>query len=72
MNDLPIDDFPVGIDSDSIVASCDCMVKSPNYLAHRRGCKYRLICERDEARQERDQARKISQPSEPLKVDDSK
>jgi hypothetical protein len=33
------------------------MAKSPNYMHHRYGCKYRLICERDEARGERDKAR---------------
>lgn len=54
------DGSPVGIDSDSIVASCDCLTKSPNYLIHRTGCKYRLICERDEAREHRDAARKIA------------
>lgn len=51
---------PVGIGSDSIVASCNCLQKSPNYLVHRHGCKYRLICERDEAREQRDAARKIA------------
>ena len=41
---------PPGIDSDSIVASCNCLTISPNHFLHRHGCKYRLICERDEAR----------------------
>ena len=49
---------PSGIDSDSIVDSCNCMTKSPNYMHHRHGCKYRLISERDEAREQRDNARK--------------
>ena len=39
-----------GIDSDSIVASCDCLTKTNEVKYHKPGCKYRLIFERDEAR----------------------
>lgn len=45
---------------DTIIGSCECLTKSPNYLHHQRGCKYRLICERDEAREQRDAARVIA------------
>lgn len=51
---------PLGIDSDSISGSCDCLTKSHNPLVHRHGCKYRLICERDEARTQRDKARRAA------------
>jgi hypothetical protein len=37
-----------GVDSDSIVASCECFKLSPNPIHHAKGCKYRLICEREE------------------------
>lgn len=40
----------VATDSDSIVGACDCMAKTPDIQHHKRGCKYRLIMERDEAR----------------------
>ena len=40
------------MDSDSIVASCECFKLSPNPIHHAKGCKYRLICERDAAREE--------------------
>ncbi|MBK1884670.1 hypothetical protein JIN85_19825 [Luteolibacter pohnpeiensis] len=40
-----------GVDSDSIVASCECFRLSPNPIDHAKGCKYRLICERDAARE---------------------
>lgn len=43
-----------GIDCDSPIISCDCMVKSPDHAHHRSGCKYRLISERNEAIKERD------------------
>lgn len=43
-------------DSDSPVAACNCSTKSPELKFHKRGCKYRLIVERDEARE----ARKVS------------
>lgn len=36
-------------DSDSVVASCNCLMKSPELQYHKRGCKYRLISERDTA-----------------------
>ncbi len=39
------------LESDSIVASCDCMTKTNEITFHKPGCKYRLICERDDARQ---------------------
>ena len=39
------------LDSDSLVASCDCLTKSPEVMYHKVGCKYRLIRERDEARE---------------------
>lgn len=34
-------------DSDSIVAACNCLTKSPDIQYHKKGCKYRLITERD-------------------------
>ena len=40
------------VDSDSIAGSCDCNVKTNDPQHHAKGCKYRLICERDEAREE--------------------
>lgn len=36
--------------TDSEVGSCDCLTKSPDIQHHKKGCKYRLIVERDEAR----------------------
>lgn len=36
-------------DSDFIVGSCDCMAKTPGIEHHKKGCKYRLIAERDDA-----------------------
>lgn len=38
------------LESDSIVASCDCLTKTNEVQYHKPGCKYRLICERDDAR----------------------
>ena len=38
------------LDSDSPVAACNCLTMSPALEYHKRGCKYRLILERDEAR----------------------
>ena len=38
------------LESDSIVGSCDCLTKTPEVKYHKPGCKYRLISERDEAR----------------------
>lgn len=38
------------LEDDSIVASCGCLTKSPEVRFHKPGCKYRLICERDELR----------------------
>lgn len=40
------------LESDSIVGSCDCDTKTPEVKYHKPGCKYRLISERDEAREE--------------------
>jgi hypothetical protein len=40
------------VDSDSIADSCDCNVKTNDPQHHAKSCKYRLICERDEAREE--------------------
>lgn len=40
------------LESDSIVASCSCMTKTNEAHYHKPGCKYRLITERDEAREE--------------------
>ena len=42
------------VESDSIVASCDCNVKTNDPQLHAKGCKYRLICERDTAREKID------------------
>ena len=33
-------------DCDSVVASCNCLTKSPEVQHHKKGCKYRLIMER--------------------------
>ncbi len=38
--------------SDSVVASCQCGVKTPDIQHHAVGCKYRLIVERDDAREQ--------------------
>ena len=38
------------LESDSTLASCNCLTKTPDYQQHKAGCKYRLICERDYAR----------------------
>lgn len=37
--------------SDSLVAACNCLTKTPEVKYHKPGCKYRLISERDAARQ---------------------
>lgn len=37
-------------DSDSLVGSCNCLTKSPDIQYHKRGCKYRLISERNACR----------------------
>ena len=37
------------LESDSIVSSCNCLTKTNEVKAHKPGCKYRLISERDEA-----------------------
>jgi len=47
------------LSSDSIVGSCNCLTKSPDHTFHRPGCKYRLICERDEARRVAEEACKF-------------
>lgn len=46
-------------DSDSIVASCNCFTKTPDIQFHKRGCKYRLIEERNAAEAERDRLREV-------------
>lgn len=38
------------LESDSIVGSCDCLTKTPEIRYHKPGCKYRILSERDEAR----------------------
>ena len=45
------------LESDSIVASCNCGAKSPAIEHHKPGCKYRLIVERDQARGQLAEAR---------------
>lgn len=42
------------LEDDSIVASCNCLTKTPDVRYHKPGCKYRLISERDDARQQLD------------------
>ncbi len=37
------------VEDASLVASCNCLVKSPEVRYHKPGCKYRLISERDRA-----------------------
>ena len=41
------------LESDSIIASCGCGTKTNEVRFHKPGCKYRLICERDDARKAR-------------------
>ena len=36
-------------DDDSHVGACDCLCKTPDIQFHRKGCRYRLISERNEA-----------------------
>jgi len=45
-------------DDDSLIGSCNCLTKTPEVKYHKKGCKYRLIVERNEARAERDELRK--------------
>lgn len=33
---------------DSLAGSCNCLTKTPEFRFHKKGCKYRLICERNE------------------------
>lgn len=40
------------LESDSIVGSCDCLTKTPEVKYHKPGCKYRILSERDEAREQ--------------------
>lgn len=35
------------LDSDSIIASCNCGTKTPDTEHHKKGCKYRILIERD-------------------------
>lgn len=44
------EEIDVDIDSDSIIGSCNCLTKTNNIQYHKPGCKYRLIVERNEAR----------------------
>ena len=39
-------------DTDSTFAACDCLTKSPEIKYHKKGCKYRLVVERDEAKEQ--------------------
>ena len=43
-------------ESDSVVGSCSCLTKTAAVSHHARGCRYRLICERDDARSRLDKA----------------
>lgn len=45
------------LESDSIVGSCDCLTKTPELKYHKPGCKYRILTERDEAREQLDTVR---------------
>lgn len=45
------------LDSDSIVASCNCQTKTPEVEHHAIGCKYRLLSERDVLRVENQKLR---------------
>lgn len=38
-------------DSDSPVGQCSCLTKSPDIRYHKKGCRYRLIMERDRMRE---------------------
>lgn len=42
--------FTESLESDSIVGSCQCDIKTPEIQHHKPGCKYRLISERDVTR----------------------
>lgn len=57
------------LESDSIVASCNCMTKSPDIQYHKPGCKYRLISERDAARE---QVRQLREALEEWLTNDEK
>lgn len=46
--DRRVENDAKSVQSDSVVASCNCMTKTPKVKYHAKGCKYRLICERDE------------------------
>jgi hypothetical protein len=38
-----------------IVASCNCMTKTPEVAYHSEGCRYRLVCERlEEVREQQE------------------
>lgn len=47
------------LESDSIVGSCDCDTKTPELKYHKPGCKYRILTERDEAREQLAQAKEL-------------
>lgn len=40
------------IDNDGIIGSCNCLTKTPLIEHHKKGCKYRLISERDQLQAE--------------------
>jgi hypothetical protein len=54
------------LESDSLVASCDCLTKTHEVKYHKPGCKYRLISERDEARESKD---RISKRAEAIRCE---
>lgn len=51
--------YESSIESDSVVASCNCLTKTPEIKFHKLGCKYRLIVERDEAKAEVERLREV-------------
>lgn len=38
------------VNSDGIIGACNCLTKTPDIEHHKKGCKYRLIAERNSAR----------------------
>lgn len=49
------------LESDSEVASCSCLCKTPEIKHHKPGCKYRLVIQRNEAREENARLREALQ-----------
>lgn len=43
---------PSKVDRDSLLASCDCLTKTPDHRYHKPSCRYRLICECNIARED--------------------